>query len=60
MDETTLHARLYRREEMPLPRTKEPGFAYVYAELRRPRVTRLLLREEYKALEHISEANVGV
>jgi transposase len=48
LDETALHARLYRRS-VPLPGRPEPDFAQVHRELGRRGVTRLLLWQEYKA-----------
>jgi transposase len=48
LDETTLHARLYRRV-VPASTTPRPDFPYIHAELRRRGVTRLLLWQEYKA-----------
>ena len=48
LDESALHARLYRRS-VPLSRHPAPDFAQLHAELSRPGVTRLLLWQEYKA-----------
>ncbi|MCG3202372.1 MAG: IS21 family transposase ISPpu7 [Gammaproteobacteria bacterium] len=48
LDELALQSLLYRRE-VPLSRTPAPDFARLHAELKRPGVTRLLLRQEYKA-----------
>ena len=50
LDEAALQARLYRRE-VPLSRTPQPDFAYLQGELKRRGVTRLLLWQEYKAVE---------
>ena len=50
LDEATLQATLYRRE-VPLSRTPQPDFAYLQGELKRRGVTRLLLWQEYKAVE---------
>jgi hypothetical protein len=47
LDETALHAQLYRRPA-PVSVTRRPDFPYLHAELRRRGVTRLLLWEEYK------------
>lgn len=48
IDESVLHARLYRRA-VPLSCTPRPDFAHLHRELGRRGVTRLLLWEEYKA-----------
>ena len=48
LDESALHARLYRRA-VPLSRTPRPDFAHLHRELGRRGVTRLLLWEEYKS-----------
>jgi transposase len=47
VDESALHARLYRRS-LPLSRTPQPDFAHLHRELSRRGVTRLLLWEEYR------------
>jgi hypothetical protein len=50
LDESTLQARLYRRE-VPLSSRPRPNFAHIHAELSHLGVTRLLLWQEYKTAE---------